>query len=1097
MTAWLSQHRSSRGARARIVHSGLAAVLVTSIAATGPAAAATKPRPAVQGLPARTAPVARSHSSSHFVVTLVTGDRVAVTRLASGQIGAHLLPGSPSFGAGQQVTAGLGHAYVIPRTLTKAEALNLDTSMFDVLAIHRIARPDGSVPVTVTFARGAAPHPLRGLNVDLRSAHRSASGRVSAPGSYAIHQASAKARHIRSWSGVASVRLAGTRPMAAPPRASGKYELHTLTFKLLGKSGHGVRFGDVVVQNVDDTRLYFAEAFFGRAGVKLSVPEGHYSVIASDFSRATHIAVDAQFSITQDMTLELSTTDSTANVGVSVPGGKLREKDFEYFRKDAKRGSFTYLFGSSPNSPLLVSPVAASAVTVGVLKSEVRAHLTGGPKTTFDTIQGFSGIPADLDRAYPRSAFARQRSTYYSDEPGRKSFRVDFRFLPWDHFDFELGIPFSRPAVRDAYFLGQPNAVWQGFVDVYFTYPPFREGILVEQPRIYHPGQREAANWLKGPIRPGVPTSIRGAGTGRACAACRFGDTMQFRIWGFTDSTPGHYGDYYAGRGPKWTLKSGHRVLATGRYTPFGRIHVPADPATYKLAAAVVPNAKVWTQSTRVHDTWTFHSAHGSGPLPLMFPRYRLPVNLLGRVKHDVMRLRLDLPHLARAAGPKVTSASLRVSYNGGISWHPADLTRIDRDTFKVVIHNVASSKQRYATIQVKATDSAGNAVTEQVNRAYVVRPHQHRLQARPASADRRKHPRVKHACGTPQPRQMRCDALITPGIQHLRLAAEPKGYGPADLQDAYNLPANSTGQTVAVVVAYDYPTAEADVAHYRKQFGLPPCTSASGCFTKLNQKGEEGNYPRRDQGWALEAALDLAMASSACPRCHLVLVEARTSYFRAIAKAVDTAAASGAAVVNNSYGAQEGAYVNSLRHHYEVPGVTMTASSGDFGYQPAQFPAADPAVLSLGGTALHHASNPRGWRENAWSGAGSGCSAYFDKPSYQTDQACHVRTIADISAVAAPATGVAVYDSFGFGHRHGWFVLGGTSVSSPLAAGMVAAASSGGTLDIADLYANPQNFYDITKGSNGFCKHNYICQSKPGYDGPTGIGTPRGLVAF
>jgi subtilase family serine protease len=98
---------------------------------------------------------------------------------------------------------------------------------------------------------------------------------------------------------------------------------------------------------------------------------------------------------------------------------------------------------------------------------------------------------------------------------------------------------------------------------------------------------------------------------------------------------------------------------------------------------------------------------------------------------------------------------------------------------------------------------------------------------------------------------------------------------------------------------------------------------------------------------------------------------------------------------------------------------------------------------------------------------------------------------------MAAPATGVAVYDSFGFGPRHGWFVLGGTSVSSPLVAGMVAAAGSGGTLDIGALYADPQNFYDITKGTNGFCKHNYICQSKPGYDGPTGIGTPTGLVAF
>jgi subtilase family serine protease len=141
-----------------------------------------------------------------------------------------------------------------------------------------------------------------------------------------------------------------------------------------------------------------------------------------------------------------------------------------------------------------------------------------------------------------------------------------------------------------------------------------------------------------------------------------------------------------------------------------------------------------------------------------------------------------------------------------------------------------------------------------------------------------------------------------------------------------------------------------------------------------------------------------------------------------------------------------------------------MVASSGDFGYGPANFPANVPAVVSAGGTALHHAANSRGWRENAWSGAGSGCSAYFAKPAYQTDPSCHMRTVADVSAVAAPSTGVAVYDSFGFGPRHGWFVLGGTSVSSPLIAGMVAAAGAGGTLDPADLYASPVSFYDVTK---------------------------------
>jgi hypothetical protein len=1100
MTARLSRHHRAHSFYAHPIRMTVASAVAVSVAAVAPVAVSASPRAATASAVLTQHIGSPSNRVAHrsFVVTLVTGDRVAVTRLASGRVGARFLPGSPSIGAGQQVTAGMGHAYVLPRTLTRASTLHLDTSLFDVLALHRMTRADGSVPVTVTFKPGVAAHQVRGLRVDLGSAHRNASGRIVAAASYTKDSTRAIVGQPRDWRGVASVRLAGARPMTAPAVGSDKYELHTLTLKFVDKAGDAVPFGNMVVQNVDDSRLYLADAFFGKAGIKLSVPDGNYSIIAVDFAhRRLRVAVNGQFGVSTDMTLVMSTAESTSKVGVSVPGAKAREFDFVYLREAAKVGSVGYFFGGGPRSATLVNPVKASDITVGTLKSEVRSHLAGGPKTTFDTIQGFNGIPADLDRSYPVRAFGRQRNAYYSDERGRHSFRVDFRFLHGDFFDFESGVPFTRPSVRDNYFLGNPNATWLPLVEAYFHYPPFRFADMFGIIHTYRAGERVHADWFKGPIRPGVGHSIRGAPTGFFCGACRTGDTMRFFLASLTDSMPRHVGDYYAGKGPRWTITSHGRLLASGRYMPYGYVKVPAAEATYKVDASVVPDVKVWTQSTRAHDVWTFKSKHGTGPLPLIFPRYRLPVTLLGRAKHDVMRFRLDLPHLARAAGPRIASASLRVSYNGGLTWHPADLSRIDRDTYTVRVDNPSTSKKTYATIEVKATDDAGNVVTERINHAYVVPPKLSRPAARPAS-DLSGQRDWKPACGRPAPGHVRCFALVRSGVQHLSFAADPKGYGPQDLRDAYNLPRGTgAGQTLAVVVAYDAPTAEADLAHYRKQFGLPPCTTATGCFTKLNQDGVQGDYPHKDAGWALEAGLDLAMASSACPKCHLVLVEARQATFNSVAKAVDTAVASGATVVNHSYGAQEGAYVHRFSAHYDVPGVTMVASSGDFGYGPANFPANVPAVVSAGGTALHHAANPRGWRENAWWGAGSGCSAYFAKPIYQTDPSCHMRTVADVSAVAAPSTGVAVYDSFGFGPFHGWFVVGGTSVSSPLIAGMVAAAGAGSTLDPADLYASPGSFYDVTRGTNGFCKHNYMCEAQLGYDAPTGLGTPRGLGTF
>lgn len=331
-------------------------------------------------------------------------------------------------------------------------------------------------------------------------------------------------------------------------------------------------------------------------------------------------------------------------------------------------------------------------------------------------------------------------------------------------------------------------------------------------------------------------------------------------------------------------------------------------------------------------------------------------------------------------------------------------------------------------------------------------------------------------------------------GKNAARPLATPAGFGPADLRSAYNVTATGSSSTiVAIVDAYGYPRAESDLAVYRSQYGLPACTTANGCFIKINQTGGT-SYPRTDTGWDQEQALDLDMASAMCPNCKIMLVQATTPSFLNLATAVQTAAARGAKVISNSYGGGESGS-STYNSYYVHPGVAVTASSGDSGYG-ASFPASSPDVIAVGGTNLQRASNGRGWAEVAWTSAGSGCSAVYAKPSWQTDALCSKRVEADISAVADPATGVAVY---GPASRSlsAWLVFGGTSVSAPLIGGIYGAVGASPNAAQKIWQTAPTGLYDITSGSNGSCGGTYFCTAGPGYDGPTGNGTPNGSAAF
>jgi hypothetical protein len=363
--------------------------------------------------------------------------------------------------------------------------------------------------------------------------------------------------------------------------------------------------------------------------------------------------------------------------------------------------------------------------------------------------------------------------------------------------------------------------------------------------------------------------------------------------------------------------------------------------------------------------------------------------------------------------------------------------------------------------------------------------------------------PSVINVCGTAAPGTSTCDLLLY-GLSPSKVVASspPKsGYSPAQLTSAYNLAAaqgNGAGQTVAVVAAYGDSHAQSDLDTYRAEFSLPPCDA--GCFTQV---GENGGAPPQagNPKWVLEQSLDTDMVSAICPRCHILLVDANSDADTDLGAADNEAAALGATEINNSFGGPDSPSETATDPDFDHPGVVITASSGDNG-RGVQYPADAPGVVAVGGTTLSVANRTaRGWNETAWSDAGSGCSTVEPAQAWQQSiaalqAACpDNRATSDVAADADPHSGVAIYDG-----TTGWEIAGGTSASSPMIAAVFALA--GGVAPGVDaaqyLYGHAGNLYDVTSGNNGRCsKTPVLCTAGPGWDGPTGLGTPDGIGAF
>ena len=375
---------------------------------------------------------------------------------------------------------------------------------------------------------------------------------------------------------------------------------------------------------------------------------------------------------------------------------------------------------------------------------------------------------------------------------------------------------------------------------------------------------------------------------------------------------------------------------------------------------------------------------------------------------------------------------------------------------------------------------------------------------------------------GPASPGHARCHARVVTDTRGNPLASSGPGsaYGPAQFHGAYGLPtAAPSAQTIAIVDAYDDPSIVRDLNTYSCYYRLADCptgtqSAATGSFfTKVNQSGSaSGPFPSKNAGWALEIALDVETAHEICQTCKVVLVEANSSYGSDLDAAEDTAARLGATEISNSWGtsSEYAGEVAENTAHFNRPGIAITVSSGDNGYGAFGFPAASPNVVTVGGTTLNVTKQPDGSYayagETTWSGSGSGCSTTLPAQAWQISLSNWAQTgcganrgVADVAADADPNTGAAVYDTTRYQGRSGWFRVGGTSLSSPLVAGVYALAgnASSQSYPASIAYSNPSALHDVTSGpATGGCG-TIMCSAAAGYDGPTGLGSPAGLGGF
>jgi subtilase family serine protease len=353
------------------------------------------------------------------------------------------------------------------------------------------------------------------------------------------------------------------------------------------------------------------------------------------------------------------------------------------------------------------------------------------------------------------------------------------------------------------------------------------------------------------------------------------------------------------------------------------------------------------------------------------------------------------------------------------------------------------------------------------------------------------------------------CFALqvLKNGISPLCSPSSSCGWTATQIQAAYGLTSalgKGAGTNVALIEAGDVANASSDLATYRTQYGL-----GTANLTKYNENGQQYNYPPScgNYGWCLETDLDMDMVSATCPKCNIFLIEAK-GQISDLETAEATAVTLGATILSNSWGCYGSYDCNdpNFSSYFDTPGIAYLAATGDAGYGNIAAPSVLDSVVAVGGTQLMLSGSK--YSESIWDGAGGGCAdpnhvggSGIPKPSWQHDPDCTYRTVGDLSAEAGCSPGVAVYiSSYG-----GWTGVCGTSVASPLTAGVVGLAGNSTKLDAGKTFwtfsgKKHKKYFNHPAGSGYGSCGNYLCGSgryKKYYSGPGGWGSPNGIKGY
>jgi subtilase family protein len=884
--------------------------------------------------------------------------------------------------------------------------------------------------------------------------------------------------------------LADFQVQGPPPPVQTDFAMSLLKVRALDHEGNPAAVAEVVVVNVDDPKRAAWDGLMASGDARVEVPAGHYGVAVAIFNAdAKGNETETDLLSVTDVTVPSGGTTVTLDgrtaqqVSVVTPQPSHTVDVVAGWIRGTATAHVSIDVGAKPGTRFYVG--GAAKAKVGVMQFSLVARNVGTGYTYLFCLPKADAIPANQTWTPAASSFAVVDSDYVTDTPGQQLYLWDDFTVPGDPadgsslptLDFVKGqapghdrryISAGAAMSYDGLMLPVPNA--------------FLDNELERRAHLL-PGQHLSLTWNGGLIVP-APIPFDGG-----CFLCRKGNTISDAAVMDADAS-GDIGQW--NDGPTKVSEDGKVIHTDTTMGTSFDLTVPAARHRYVWSMDVTHGTSETALSTHSTIAWGFDSAQTATatPVPMLYANAWFTADGHESVSTGPAEFDADLLHQPGAADPAVSTASAAISYDDGATWKPLSTT-VSAHHLHGTFTVPAGTKPGYLALRLHAVDAAGSSVDETVQHAALVNA-PNGLPLPKAATPPGSPAGTTAVCPTARPGTARCFALRS------ARTATPKGLARNDFLSAYRLPATGgTGRTVAIVDAHDDPTAEADLAVYRKTFGLPACTTKNGCFTKLNQKGQTAPLPAFDPAddWSVEVALDLDMVSAVCPECHIVLVEANSADSTDLATAELAATASGAVAVSNSWGGDELSDDQKLNANFAHPGVAITASSGDNGFLEASWPASLSTVIAVGGTTLKKSSTAaRGWTETAWKGAGSGCSAWIAKPSWQKDTHCGMRTASDISAVADPATGVAVYV------QGDWVVVGGTSASSPLIAGMIALAGNASALPNAKyIYSHASKLFDVTSGSNANwdCGGDYLCTAGPGYDGPTGLGSPNGLGAL